>query len=150
MIRTLIVTLSLIFISSSAWATSPEGYWLAENKRSVIHVKECDEGLCGYIHWIIEGGMQYDSKNPEPSKRQTPMCGLKVIYGFTQDEVDPNLWETGRVYKADDGDLYSAEVEVLSENQLEVTGYIGFTWLGKTQTWNRVSPKDYKACVAPQ
>ena len=48
----------LVFSSSFANAADPaEGLWLTENERSVINVQECDEGLCGTIYWIIDGGM---------------------------------------------------------------------------------------------
>lgn len=147
MIRTLIITLAaLCILTPPAYATVAEGLWLTENKRSVIKVEQCDEGLCGYIHWIIKGGMQYDSKNPDESLRNTPMCGLKILHGFEQDKNNSNIWKSGNIYKADDGDIYAAEVEVLNETEMKVTGYIGFTFLGKTQTWTRVDAKQYPTC----
>lgn len=147
MIRAFMTILITFFaLPTFAYADTAEGLWLTENKRSAIKIEQCDEGLCGYIHWIIKGGMRYDSKNPDESLRNTPMCGLRILYGFEQNKRNPNLWESGNIYKADDGDVYAAEVEVLSDNKMKVTGYIGFTFLGKTQTWTRVDTKQYPAC----
>lgn len=138
-----------VLVPFSANAASPlEGLWLTENKRSVIHVQECDQGLCGNIHWIIEGGMQYDSKNPDASKRTTPMCGLPILWGFEKDSETE--WESGNIYKADEGDVYSSEMELQKDGTLKVRGYIGVSFLGKSQIWTRVSAEEYPACSAPK
>lgn len=133
--------------ASASNAPSPFGYWLTENERAVIKLKPCDEDkLCGYIHWIIDGGMQIDENNPDESLRDRPMCELVVMWGLEQDEDDPEEWENGTIYKADDGDFYDADIELEDENTMELTGYLGITLFGKTQTWTRVSPDDYPSC----
>ena len=142
----LLPLLIILTLPAHAKNFSAEGYWLTENKRAVIHTYECEQGLCGNIHWIIEGGMQYDTKNPEETKRSTPMCGLKIIWGF---EKDDDEWENGKIYKADDGDVYSADIELKDENTLSLRGYIGIPLFGKSQIWSRVSPDEYKKCKAP-
>jgi uncharacterized protein (DUF2147 family) len=147
----LIVTLMCISADkAAAQAPSPEGLWLTENKRSAIKIEKCDSGLCGKVAWIIEDGMQYDTANPDESLRGRPMCGLQIMSGLQQNEYDPAEWEDGEIYKADDGDIYSAELEVLNENEIEVTGYVGFSFIGKTQTWTRVNAKDYPPCRPPE
>jgi len=139
------VAFGVLFTSYSTFAASPlEGYWLTENKRSVIKVTECDQGWCGYIHWIIEGGMQSDAKNPDETKRDRPMCGLPILWGFTQDSA--NAWEGGKIYKADDGDIYNANMELQSDGTLKVRGYVGISLLGKSQIWTRVQENNYPAC----
>jgi len=115
--RFILIVLSVAFLTQTAQANDahdPTGYWLTENERAVIKVKDCDEGLCGSIHWIIEG--------------------------------DLNYWSGGEIYKADEGDTYNANVTVLSSNKMKVRGYIGISMFGKSQTWTRVSNKNYKQC----
>ena len=144
--RRIIALSTFIFATSlslPALASSAEGDWLTQNKRSVIHTYECDEGLCGKIHWIIEGGMQHDTKNPVMKDRTRPMCGLKILWGFEKDGSD---WDSGKIYKADEGDTYSANIEIKDENTLSLRGYIGIPLFGKSQEWKRVSPDDYKEC----
>lgn len=139
------VILMTIGLSQNAYAASPlEGLWLTENQRSVIKVFECQKGLCGNIYWIIEGGMQTDAKNPDEAKRNTPMCGLPILWGFTKDSETE--WDGGQIYKADDGDVYSAEMELLRQDKLKVRGYVGFSFLGKSQEWTRVSAENYEQC----
>ena len=144
--KKLLIALSLL-IPTAAYAGTPDpatGLWLTQNERSVIEVKPCDQGLCGHVYWIIEDGMQTDSNNPDETKRATPMCGLPILWGFKKEQA--GVWENGNIYKADDGDLYSADIEFQDDGTLKVRGYLGVSWLGKTQIWNRVSAADYKQC----
>lgn len=138
---------ALAVTPNNAFANEAEGYWLTENKRSVIHVTKCYDSLCGNIHWIIEGGMQYDEKNPDASERRKPMCGLKLMWGFRPDGSD---WKDGKIYKADDGDIYNANVTLVDKNTLKLRGYVGIPLFGKTQKWTRVSSEDYPRCSEPE
>lgn len=141
--------LVLIFITSTAQAAEthdPTGYWLTENERAVIYVKNCDAGLCGSIHWIIEGGMQFDEFNPDINRQKDPLCHRQIMSGFSKNANNPNRWGGGEIYKADEGDTYNANLTVLSADQMKVRGYVGISLLGKTQTWTRVSTNEYKQC----
>lgn len=122
----------------------PEGLWLSENQRSVIAIKRCPEGYCGFIHWIIEGGMQFDDKNEDPALHDRPLCGLRIMWGFKQQSA--NNWIDGHIYKADDGDLYNATLQTLPKGTLLVRGYVGMPLFGKSQVWSPVSAADYPPC----
>lgn len=144
-----ILGMGVIFssVAVQAQAMSAEGYWLTENKRSVIRIARCaNEGdmLCGHVHWIIEGGMQYDEKNPDNAKRTQKMCGLPILTGFKRQTAQ--TWGDGKIYKADDGDIYNATMQILPSGNLMVRGYIGMPLFGKSQTWSPVKPSDYPAC----
>lgn len=132
------------FAANASEATAVDGLWLTENERSVIKIKKCGDGLCGNIYWIIKDGMQTDVNNPDKTKRDTPMCDLSILWGF--EEGEGGVWKDGNIYKADDGDLYSAKLEVLEDGTLKLRGYLGVPWLGKTQIWKRVSESDYPHC----
>ena len=141
----------VVFLSATpAWAESAAGYWLAENERSVIYIHPCEndkDELCGDIHWIIEGGMQYDSENPEPDLRDRPLCGLTVLRGFEQQSE--HKWVDGKIYKADEGKTYNGVLQVLPTGKMLVRGYVGLPLIGKSQKWTRVEPDTYKQCEAP-
>lgn len=142
----LLITIFSASYAMAQEATDPTGLWLTENKRSVIEIQKCPQGLCGNIHWIIEGGMQTDAKNPNEAKRNTPMCGLPILWGFKQNPKNVKVWESGKIYKADEGDVYNATVSVIDANKLYLRGYVGIPLLGKTQYWSRVNGKDYPGC----
>lgn len=145
--RILAFLTALLFTVHAHAADPVEGLWLTENGRSVIKVAECNEGICGDIYWIIEGGMQYDAKNPDETKHEDPMCGLRILHSFTKDGVGE--WEDGKIYKADEGDVYEATVSINDDGTLKVRGYVGVPLFGKSQTWTKVSAEEYKKCIAP-
>ncbi len=138
------VSVTAAFAASSK---APTGLWLTDNKRSAIELYQCKKGeplLCGKIAWIIDGGMQFDNKNPDASQHNKKLCGMNILRGLRMD--GPGEWTDGKIYKADEGDMYDADMEVLSDNQVKLRGYMGMTILGKSQTWTRVSSKDYPRC----
>lgn len=139
----LLVTLSL---STNAFASNIEGLWLTENKRAAIAVTACENGesLCGKIAWIIEGGMQVDEKNEDPAMRNNKLCGMQILYGFSKTKTDGE-WNDGKIYKADDGDVYNASVKQIDDNRLRLRGYIGIPLFGKTQIWTRL-PDTHPRC----
>lgn len=130
----------------AAETPDPTGLWLTENKRSAIRVDRCGDSLCGKIAWIIKGGMTTDSKNPDAAKRTTPMCDLPLLWGFKNNPKNMKVWEGGKIYKADEGDIYNATLTVKDANTMNVRGYVGMPLFGKSQTWQRVSAKDYPSC----
>lgn len=136
----------MTFTSAAQAADTVEGYWLTENKRAVVKITPCADSVCGNIYWIIEGGMQFDENNPDESKRSTPMCGLQILGDF--EKTGENKWEDGMIYKADDGDMYDANIELQEDGTLRLRGYVGLSLFGKTQIWTRVDQSDYKACSA--
>ncbi len=148
--KNILFTLLLITFSFSANAQevfNPEGFWLTENKRSVIEVQKATNGkIYGKIAWIIEGGMQYDSKNPDATKHKKPMCGLRIMSALKQSPFNPNKWQGGTIYKADDGDIYDVFAELQSADKMKIRGFKGISLLGKTQYWTRTSQSDYPQC----
>ena len=123
------------------------GYWLTENKRAVIEIEECKSSVCGYVYWIIEGGLQFDENNPLEELRDDPICGMQILKDFTK--TAPGDWDNGTIYKADDGDTYKANLELLENGTLKLRGYVGAPIFGKTQIWTKVDRADYKACQRP-
>lgn len=129
----------------------PTGFWLVEDETAVIHIEECDAGICGLIHWLDpEGdGEVYDVENPDEELRDRPLCGLEILRDFERDPDDPGRWEDGEIYAPDDGRTYSARVEVQGPDELEVRGYRGIALIGRSQTWTRVSPENFPECEPP-
>lgn len=134
---------------SMAADTAPEGLWLTEEGKAVVQVEKCDQGLCGSFYWLKDQTKIYDDENPDPALQRRALCGLKILYGFTQSTENPNLWEDGQVYKADDGDLYDGYIKVINNDEMYLRGFIGISLLGKSQTWVRASSSDYPQCKDP-
>ena len=52
----------------------------------------------------------------------------------------------GNIYKADEGDLYNATLQLLPKGTMLVRGYVGMPLFGKSQIWRPVSASDYPKC----
>lgn len=143
-----ILSVALICLSAQKQVPvlNPQGLWLTQNERSAIELSKCGDALCGKIAWIIKGGMQFDEKNPDAARRMVPLCGMTIVSGLKQGKNDPDSWHNGKIYKADDGDMYDAKLTMLSADKLEVRGFMGVSLFGKSQTWARVAKKDYPPC----
>lgn len=144
-----LLALAIAAPAAAQSAKAPTGLWLTENKRSAIELYRCSADkplLCGKIAWIIDGGMQFDTKNPDTSRRGAPLCGMTILSNLRMDS--PGKWSGGTVYKADDGDTYDAKMTVLGDDKVEMRGFMGISLLGKTQSWTRVSARDYPPCKA--
>ena len=142
----MLLAFTLVPFHASA-ADNIEGFWLTQNERAVVEIEECGDSICGYVYWIIDGGLVYDQNNPDEARRTDPICCMQILKDF--DKAGPGDWESGKIYKADDGDTYNANVELQDDGKLKLRGYVGAPLFGKTQLWTRVNKADYKACKKP-
>lgn len=146
--RILLGAAALLLLTGTAQAQDFDGLWMTENGRAVVELAPCEgNSICGEIYWLHPDAKQYDYKNSNAELRQTPLCGLKILWGFRPD--GPHSWKDGTIYKADDGDVYHAQMNLRPDGSLHLRGYVGIPMLGKSQTWHRVSPADYTRCAGP-
>lgn len=143
-----LTVLMFLAMPNAAKADAFGGLWLTENGKAVVELAPCPEqSICGSIYWLREDAKQYDYMNPDPKLRQRPLCGMKFLGGFRADGLA--AWEGGSIYKIDDGDTYHAEMSINDDGTLHLRGHIGVSFIGKSQTWTRVNPAQYKRCEGP-
>ncbi|MGD1846291.1 MAG: DUF2147 domain-containing protein [Salibacteraceae bacterium] len=116
------------------------GVWKTQNGKSHIKIFKKGTKYYGKIIWLQEpnnedGNAKKDKNNPEESLQSRPLMGMELLTGFSFDGDDE--WEDGKIYDPESGKTYSC-VMVLDEGELEVTGYVGFSWIGRTVRWTRV------------
>lgn len=120
--------------------SDPSGIWLTQAGDAQVHVHNCGGAVCGKIVWLRDpidrntGRPQVDDKNPNPALAQRPVMGMTIFSAMQP--VAANKW-TGRIYNADDGQTYAANLTLQSENTLEVQGCMGA--LCGAETWRKVS-----------
>ncbi|MCB0468882.1 MAG: DUF2147 domain-containing protein, partial [Aequorivita sp.] len=51
---------------------------------------------------------------------------------------DGDEYNDGTIMDPNNGKVYKCYIELDGPNKLDVRGYIGFSLLGRTQTWTRV------------
>ncbi len=150
---TLALFVGLILMASSAFGAEEDqilGLWSTTGNNSKVEIFKCGKNYCGKIVELKypnyadgdEGGMagqpKVDRNNPDPDLKTRPLLGLQMLEGFTYS--GGNVWKGGRIYDPDNGKLYKCKMTLTAPNRLEVRGFIGISWLGRTEVWTR--PED--------
>lgn len=127
------------------WQTEPDDGDFAR----VRIVRDADGTYSGKIVWLNEpdfpasegpeweGKPKVDRKNPDPDLQSRPIIGLQIVQGFHYD--GDNVWVDGSIYDPKKGKTYSCKMTLRDNGDLFVRGYIGFSFIGRTTTWTRVS-----------
>jgi uncharacterized protein (DUF2147 family) len=140
-----------VLAATAGWAQSPEplvGTWLNGDKTAHIEIYKQANKYFGKIVWLKEptypandekgmaGKEKVDRENPDPAKRRTPVLGLVILRDFTY--VETGRYENGRIYDPKNGKDYKCKITQKSPDALDVRGYIGFSFIGRTDSWTRV------------
>ncbi len=83
----------------------------------------------------MAGQPQVDRNNPDPDLRTRPALGLQLLEGFGYS--GGNVWKGGTIYDPGNGKLYKCKMTLTDPKRLEVRGFIGISWLGRTEVWTR-------------
>lgn len=135
---------ALLSLSALAHAEeSPIGLWKSIDDKSgkpkaLIRITESGGELQGKIEKLF---LEADAeKNPKCDKcegvnKDQPILGMTILFGLKKDGDEYN---GGRILDPGNGKLYSSKLSVIDNNKkLNVRGYIGVPFMGRTQTWLR-------------
>ena len=140
-----LLTSALICISALAWsqkANDIEGTWIPKSGKAHVRIYKSGDHFYGAIIWLKEpldsltGKPKVDKKNPEVSKRNTPIMGYLLLKNFV---FDGEIWKGGTIYDPEEGKTYSCKISMPDKNTLDVRGFIGISLIGRTEVWRRKS-----------
>ena len=145
--RPLSAALLLLGSLGTAWAQStPVGEWQTiddHSGKAVSHVvvKEVGKALQGSITRILDPNkVNLKCESCEGPLRDAPFIGLTIIQGVGATPTEPLTWEGGHILDPKSGRSYRVRLRLKDEGQtMEVRGYFGSPYFGRTQTWRRVS-----------
>lgn len=133
---------SVFFIISTpitSFVDSPNakiiGEWINEKKDAKFEIYESENKIYGKLIWGT-GGDPKDIKNPDPTLRNRDVIGLTILKNF--EFKSKNVWSDGTIYDPKDGKTYSCKLTLVSNNKLEVKGYVGISLFGRTETWTKI------------
>lgn len=126
-----LVALSALY--SVAFAKMPavasiEGLWRNPAGTAVIAIGPCREDLCGRVVWASERG-QREARNGSPN-----VVGSTVLTGLRR---NGGLWN-GRLFIPDDNMHVAAQLQLLNDRNLKLTGCVLAGLLCRSQVWTRV------------
>ena len=81
------------------------------------------------------GNPKTDQLNPDESLKNRSRLGMKIMYNFVYDGDDE--WDNGRIYDPKSGKTYRGTITMTSKNRLDLRGYVGISWFGRTSYWTR-------------
>ncbi len=145
------LTGSLLAAAPAAARGDVTGIWYDDTGRGAVRLQPCgsrNQSVCGYIVWLKQkqtssGQPLTDALNPNPRQRKRPICGLQVI-GRLKPQQDGS-WDNGWIYDPKQGQSFDVAVQRLSDDKLQITGYLGVKFLGKKLVWHR-APANVGRC----
>ncbi len=130
-------------VAQDSRQSSPIGRWQTVDDatgkiKAVVRIQEENGTLYGTIEKLVS------PRTPDPrctkctgSMRDKPLIGLRILWGL---RASGSGWSGGQIVDPDNGNTYRCEI-YLEEggNKLKVRGYIGFSFIGRTQYWLRAA-----------
>lgn len=105
--------------------------------KSVVEIYEENGKLYGKVVEIFDPAKKAALCNEcKGADKDQPVLGLVIIKGLSKDGDD---YSDGDILDPKNGKLYSCTLNLANADQLNVRGYLGFSLLGRSQTWQRVN-----------
>ncbi len=116
------------------------GLWWTPKKDAKLEISDLQGTFSGKLVWIIEKDAEkLDIHNPDESKRNQKVMGLKILDGF---KFSGDQWDGGSIYDPKNGKTYSCKMSLKKElgkpDVLKVRGFIGISLFGRTEEFTRV------------
>ncbi|HMN70219.1 MAG TPA: DUF2147 domain-containing protein [Bdellovibrionales bacterium] len=134
----------LLFASLTAWADGTiVGKWKTIDdetgkEKSIVEITKDGDEFKGRILEL------FNSDKPNPicdkcsgDKKDQPVVGMEIIWGMKETDSGKE-WTKGNIMDPKNGKTYSCRLRLKEDGQkLEVRGFLGFSLLGRSQTWLR-------------
>jgi uncharacterized protein (DUF2147 family) len=146
----LAIATSLLFATSAVLAATntPVGTWKtidddSGQAKSIVQITDNNGELQAHIvkllnrspEDIARDGAVALCKKCDGERKDKPVEGLSIMWGVHQDD---DVWDGGKIIDPKSGKVYKVKLSMLDDGQkLNVRGYIGFSWVGRSQVWER-------------
>lgn len=140
--KKILLTISLVALTvMTAVAQDVTGKWKTIDDetgkaKSVVEIYKQNGKIYGKVVEIFDASKRdLNCVECSGSDKDKPIMGLVIIKGLQKDGDEYN---GGTITDPNNGKVYKCYIELEGANTLNVRGYIGFSLLGRTQTWTRV------------
>ena len=145
-------------MSSPALAVTDtrDEFWKNDAQGWVVEGRECNDALCGFlvsyrmVHPHPSGYVPIDELNPDPKRRNTPLCGLQLIGGFRPSTRKDGDWDSGWIYNPDSGKTYAGAISRVDADTAKLRAYIGIPLIGRTLVLHRVAAVPARCATTPK
>lgn len=138
-----IIIFFILFIAviSNAQNNSVIGKWKTIDDetgkpKSIVEIYEKSGKIYGKVIDILDTIHKNDlCKECSGEDANKPILGITVIKGLKKDGDE---YSSGKILDPKNGKLYQCYITLEGKDKLKVRGYIGFSFLGRTQYWYRI------------
>ncbi len=109
--------------------TSIEGLWRSPGGNSIISITPCGSSLCGTVAWASEKAKKDSAKATEQ------LVGTQLLTDLQQDAKG---WH-GKLFIPDKNMRVTAKIQLVSPQQLKVSGCAAGKSLCKSALWTRTN-----------
>ena len=135
--------LATYFLFLSLFIQTPdfEGNWVTIDdetgvEKSIIKLYIENDTLYGRIETLLLAEDQGQlCTNCTGSELNQPIEGLIILKGLTR---DGEQWTGGTILDPANGKEYQCTLTLEGDSELNVRGFIGFSFIGRTQRWKRM------------
>jgi uncharacterized protein (DUF2147 family) len=138
--RKFLILTILVHSLGLSYSQSPVGTWATIDDetgqmKSHIKITEKNGTLTGTIVKLLIKPESDKCTKCTGDKKDKPLIGLSIL---SISKKEGNEWVGGSIVDPKNGKTYKCTLRMESENKMAVRGYIGFSLIGRTQTWKRV------------
>lgn len=135
-----LLSLFLLFGSLALAASTPVGEWRTIDDetgvtKSIVEIYVAPDGsLEGRVVKVLQSdqGPNPICKNCPGERKDQPIEGMVILWGM---ESQGDHWAGGKILDPKKGKTYKCKLTLAEDGSLEVRGFIGFSLIGRTQTW---------------
>ena len=143
-LRCTLIAFAALALSARTFAAdmTPAGVWKTIDDKtgqpkSIVVISEENGTLTGKVREVLQSdqGPNPICKDCEGERKNQPVTGMTILWGLKK---DGDTWDGGQILDPKNGKVYGCKMHLIENGQkLEVRGFIGFSLLGRTQTWER-------------
>ena len=104
--------------------------------KSIVEIfKKSDGKYYGKIVQLLQKPENNNCVKCTDDRKNKPLVGLEIIRGLKKDGSE---FTDGTITDPKKGKTYNCTVKTNGADKLNVRGYVGFSLIGRSQTWHRV------------
>ena len=124
------IGLSLLLAAQASTPASIEGLWKSPGGNSIISIGACGSSLCGTVAWASAQAKQASRKTT------SQLVGTQLLTNLQQGK--DGRWQ-GKLFIPDKNMRVTAKIQLVSDQQLRVSGCLAGKSLCRSDLWTRTA-----------
>ena len=137
--KSLLLILPFLLIGAVQINGQVTGMWKStdhtdDTPRSIVEIFEKNGKYYGRVNKLLPAATVTHCTGCEGDQKNKSIVGMIIMSDLIK---TTNGGDDGKILDPTSGKWYSCEIELVSPDKRKVTGYVGFSWMGKEMIWNR-------------